>query len=408
MVQIAPYRAWHPTQKFVKQVASPPYDVLSYDEALALSRDNPHSFLHVTRPDVDVSLDASEQVRLDQARRAWQRSCDAGVFAQDATPCLYVWQMSTASHCQTGLSCVVATSDYETGSVRKHELTRPDKEDDRTHHIDFLKLQTGNTLLMHRSLGTAANNARDDVDALCARVAECEKPFLELQADDCVAHRVFRIQDTARIQIIQDCFERMPLVYIADGHHRTAGAARVAAQRATNPLAQWFVAVTFSHTQMKILPYHRVVLDVSLQETSALLTMLRSECVVEEKAPSVLREHQCGFFVQGIWYVATFPPAWMSGVEHLDVVIVQKYVLSKVFHCENPRTDARLQFVGGSDVVAFESYIEKHASQNSVGIFMHPTPVDAVLSTADAGGIMPPKSTWFHPKLRDGLLVYAL
>jgi len=401
MAVLTPFRALRPEPSAAPTVASVPYDVVSTDEARALAADNPLSFLRVTRAEIDLPPDTNPyDARVyAQAVRNFEDLKRAAPLVIEESPSLYFYRLRMGGHTQTGLAGTFSVDEYNRGLIKKHEKTRRDKEDDRTRHIIELRAQTGVVFLTH-----AASPA---VNAVAARVT-AGPPLYDFTAPDGVVHTVWRATG-ADVEALVSAFAAMPALYIADGHHRVASAARACTElKATGDQpATRFIAVTFPDDQVQILPYNRVVKDLAGLTPKALLDAVGQRMTVSPGGPaSPERAGRVGMFVDGAWHTLTLPapPPDASRADSLDVEVLHQHVLAPILKIGDVRADKRIDFVGGSRGTA---ELERLVSSGraAVAFSMYPVSIADLVAIADAGGIMPPKSTWFEPKLRDGLLV---
>lgn len=406
MSRLFPFRALRPAPEAAARVASVPYDVVNTDEARALARRDPLSFLHVTRSEIDLPPEVSPYADevYGQAVRNFEELKRAAPMVQDDEPSLYVYQVTMGSHVQTGIAGTFSVDEYEQDLIKKHEKTRRDKEDDRTRHILELRAQTGVVFLTHKSLAEI-----DDA----ARAVTRGAPLYDVTAPDGVQHRLWKAEADAAAALVRG-FERLPALYIADGHHRAASAARA---RATlrgaggrTADADRFVAVAFPDAQMQILPYHRTVKDLAGHTPESLIGAIRaSEITVTHGQPAPGRAGVVSMFLDGKWHAIELPPppAGAPRAEQLDVEVLQRRVLEPFLQVGDPRTDKRIDFVGG---IRGTDELERLVRSNraAVAFSMHPVSISDLMEISDAGGIMPPKSTWFEPKLRDGFLVHLI
>jgi uncharacterized protein (DUF1015 family) len=401
MAILIPFRALRPEPSAAPTVASVPYDVVNTEEARALAAENPLSFLRVTRAEVDLPpetnpYDASVYA---QAVRNFEDLKRAAPLVIEDTPSLYFYRLRMGSHTQTGLAGTFSVDEYNRDLIKKHEKTRRDKEDDRTRHIIELRAQTGVVFLTH-----AASPA---VSAVAARVT-AGVPTYDFTAPDGVVHTVWRVTG-ADTDALVAAFAAMPALYIADGHHRVASAARACAElRATgdHPAAR-FIAVAFPDDQVQILPYNRVVKDLAGRTPEAFLAALAARMPVRAGGPATpAKQGDVGMFLDGAWHTLTLPapPAGAARADTLDVEVLHQHVLGPILEIGDVRSDKRIDFIGGSRGTAeLERLVT--GGKAAVAFSMYPVSIQDLLAIADAGGIMPPKSTWFEPKLRDGLLV---
>jgi uncharacterized protein (DUF1015 family) len=382
-----------------------PYDVVNTEEARALAAGNPLSFLHVSRAEIDLPPDtdphsgAVYELAVDNYERLKR---DAPMLTEQA-PSIYVYRLRAGGHEQTGIAACFSIDEYDRDAIKKHERTRRDKEDDRTRHLLDLRAQTGPVFLVYRTIPA--------IDALVAGVV-ASPPLYDFTAADDVQHTVWRIAPDD-MQGLVNRFDTIPALYIADGHHRAASAARARQELRdrTRGAGEWdtFLAVAFPDSQVRILPYNRVVRDLGSMTSAALLRAL-GERVTIRKGPAVPeRRGDVSMFLDGTWQTLTFGSARadLSPADRLDVSRLQDEVLTPILGIGDVRTDARIDFVGGiRGPAALEAVVR--SGRAAVAFSMYPTGVDDLMAIADAGGIMPPKSTWFEPKLRDGLLIHEI
>jgi uncharacterized protein (DUF1015 family) len=403
---IAPFRALRPAADVAARVASVPYDVVNADEARALASGEPLSFLHVTRSEIDLPAGTPAYADEVYARAAanLKHLQQTASMVQDAEPSLYIYRLRMGTHEQTGVAGVFSVDEYEQGSIKKHEKTRKDKEDDRTRHIVDTGAQTGVVFLTFRQ--SAA------IETGIAR-AVAQPALYDFTAPDGVTHQVWRVTGAEVVALVR-AFRDIPALYIADGHHRAASAARarqdlVRAGR-TSPDADRFIAVAFSDAAVQILPYNRTVKDLAGQTVQSFLAALdRQGMPATPGGATPKRSGRVSMFLDGRWF--EFPlPAPEAGAPRdatLDVEVLQRTVLGPLLQVGDPRTDKRVDFVGGIRGAAeLERLVQ--SGRAAVAFSLHPVGIDDLLAIADAGGIMPPKSTWFEPKLRDGLLVHLV
>jgi uncharacterized protein (DUF1015 family) len=407
VAQLFPFRALRPAAAAAAQVAAVPYDVVNVEEARALAEGNQLSFLHVTRSEIDLPADVHpyDDAVYRRAAANLETLKHAAPLVVDPEPAVYCYRLRMGSHEQTGLCGCFSIDEYESGLIRKHETTRRDKEDDRTRHITELRAQTGLVFLTYR--------ASADVDAIVNRVSQ-RPPLYDFVAADAVAHAVWKVVGADRDSLVA-AFARLDALYVADGHHRAASAARARqrlADSASGELARAemnrFVAVAFPHNQVQLLPYNRVVKDLAGQTPEAFLAALRSKLPVRDGTPTLPRAGHISMFLAGQWHSIELPHAeGTSRAEGLDVEVLQKKVLEPLLQVGDPRSDSRIDFVGG---IRGTAELERLVSTGraAVAFSMAPVSVSDLMTIADGGGIMPPKSTWFEPKLRDGLLVHLI
>lgn len=397
-MKIRPFAALRPNPADAAKVASVPYDVVSTAEARALAAGNPCSFLHVSRPEIDLpdGTDCASAEAYAQARRALDRLVADGTLVRDGSPKYYAYRQELGAHRQTGIVAAFDTREYLDGTLRRHEKTRADKEDDRTRHIETLGAQTGPAFLTYR----------DDraIDELVADACRGE-PLYDFTAPDGVRHTVWEIAaaGSCRADEVEELFARIPAAYIADGHHRSAAAARYARAHGFAGEAAWFMAVIFPASQLHILPYNRLVRDLNGLSDYEFMSRLSESFAVG--APG---ERHCRMYFRGRWTELSWPaPAGLGPVDSLDVAYLQNRLLAPVLGIGDPRRDARISFMGGVRGDA-ELAAQVDSGAAAVAFAMEPVTVEQMMAIADAGEVMPPKSTWFEPKLRSGLFVHCV
>lgn len=405
MSVLHPFRALRPAPEVAAEVASVPYDVVSTSEARALASGNPLSFLHVTRSEIDLPPDTPpDDPRVyAQAVRNFEALKRDAPLVQEAEPALYFYRLRADGREQVGLAGCFSLDEYDRGLIKKHERTRRDKEDDRTRHMLELHAQTGIVFLTYR--------ASPAVASVAARVL-AGPALYDLTAPDGVSHTVWRVSG-AEADALVVAFAALPVLYIADGHHRVASAARArqtlkAGGRGPDG-ADWFIAAAFPADQVRILPYNRVVRDLADRSPDDLLTALRTRVAVADGGPVPAGPGRVAMFLAGRWHELTLaaPPAGTARADRLDVEQLQRQVLGPVLAVGDPRADKRIDFVGGIRGTAeLERLVT--SGQAAVAFSMHPVAVEDLMAVADEDAIMPPKSTWFEPKLRDGLLVHLI
>ena len=412
MALIIPFRALRPTPDSASRVAAVPYDVVNAQEAHALAEGNPLSFLHVSRAEIDLpaTTDAYSDAVYRQAVDNFHALKAKAPLVVEETPSLYVYRLKMGNHVQTGIAGTFSIDEYDRGIIKKHEFTRRDKEDDRTRHMIDLRAQTGPVFLTYR--------ASPAVDGVVSRVT-ARTPLFDFNAPDGVQHTIWRAE-ADEVKELVGAFGAIPTLYIADGHHRAASAARARQQLgASGARGEWdtVLAVAFPDDQTQVLPYNRVVKDLRSYTPQSLLAKLREQFEVKELAagpgrgegatPS--RKGEVAMYLDGKWYTVMLgvPPANLSAAERLDVSRLQETVLTPILGIGDIRTDKRIDFVGGARGTA---ELEKlvNSGKFAVAFSLYPVSVADLMQVCDAGGIMPPKSTWFEPKLRDGLLSHLI
>jgi len=408
---IRPFRGLRPVPERAADVAAPPYDVLTFDEACARAAGRPWSFLHISRPEIDLPAGTDPHAPEVYAKAAdnLRRMLSAHVLERDAEPSYYVYRLTMGAHTQTGLVCAAAVADYDRNRIRKHEHTRPDKEDDRVQQIEALNAQTGPVLMVYPSAPA--------VDRLLAQLT-AGKPVADITADHGVRHTLWAARASDSIASLSAEFDGMAALYIADGHHRSAAASRVAAaRRARTPHSvsqeyEYFLAVCFPHHQMQILSYNRIVADLNGLSADAFLQRLQAAFDVEVASGPVspAKRGELGLYLAGRWYRLSIHARLIptdDPVARLDVSLLADHVLAPILDIHDQRTDRRIDFVGGiRGTAALEERVD--AGGIAAAFSLHPTHMEDLMAVADRGQVMPPKSTWFEPKLADGLVSHVL
>jgi uncharacterized protein (DUF1015 family) len=406
-MRLNPFRAIRPAPELAARVAAVPYDVVNRAEAAELARGNPHSFLHVGRSDIDLpdDVDQYDQRIYAGARKALERLLAEGTLIQDREPGLFLYQQVMDGRTQTGVVGCVHIDDYECDIIRKHEKTRQDKEDDRTRHVLTLNANAEPVFLTYRG--------RPDIDALAEQTLRTA-PLYDFTAPDGVRHTVWRVTDPGSMV---RAFGEVPVAYVADGHHRSASAWRAGKElRAGHPDRadaeyDWFLAVLFPAEQLRILPYNRVVKDLNgLSAANVLARLARIGHVTPTDDPVPPRPGGFCFYLAGAWYLLQLDEPTIDHsdpIGSLDVSLLQDRVLGPVLGIRDPRTDKRIDFVGG---IRGTRELERRVDSGEMAIAfsLHPTTLDQLMAVSDTGQCMPPKSTWFEPKLRSGLFVHGL
>jgi uncharacterized protein (DUF1015 family) len=408
MTLVRPFAGLRPAPQHASAVAAPPYDVLNTEEARARAAGKPYSFLHISKPEIDLPQDTDPYTAIvyETGAKNLKRLVSEGVLIRDAEPHYYVYRLKMGEHVQTGIVVAASVADYDTNRVRKHEFTRPDKEDDRVRQIEALNAQTGPVLLAYK--------ADDAVDTIIENAAGGE-PMYAITADDGIQHTLWRIGDAATVDRLTLLFDAMKALYIADGHHRSAAASRVAAARrgkAKSDSAEYFLAVAFPHDQMRIFDYNRVIKDLNGLAEDAFLAKVRERFDITPADAQVKPDKptRFGMYMAGRWYQLDIKPALIpqtDPVARLDVSLLQDNLIAPVLGIGDPRRDKRIDFVGG---IRGLGELEKrvNSGEMKVAFALHPTTLEQLMAVADAGQVMPPKSTWFEPKLADGLVSHVL
>lgn len=406
MARIQPFKAIRPSADKVNQIASVPYDVVDRDEAAQLATGNPFSFLHISRAEIDLPSDVNPYsgAVYDKAQSNYQGLINDGSLVSESEPALYVYRLIMGDQIQTGVAAAYSVDEYDQDLIKKHEKTRKEKEDDRTRHICQLRAQTGPVFLTYR--GSA------EIDQLVAAATQ-QAPLYDITSVDGVQHTLWKVADS---QPLVAAFGKVACLYIADGHHRAASASRARAQLRSENVnwsgsedGNFFLAVSFPAEQLKILPYNRVIKDLQGQSAQDFLAQLRAEFTVNETSVQTPpRPGLSHFYLAGQWYELELRPgSGNSPSAKLDVALLQDQVLSPKLGIGDPRTDKRIDFVGGIRGTG-ELVRLVDSGKGAIAFSMYPTSVAELMAISDADEIMPPKSTWFEPKLRDALLIHAI
>lgn len=406
MAIIKPFRALRPKTELSQLVASRPYDVLNSEEARTEAKDNPFSFLHVTKSEIDLSpgTDIHSTAVYEKAKENLQELIKHGILFQEEKNCYYIYQLIMNGRSQTGLVCVSSVEDYFNDIIKKHEFTRPEKEKDRIDHMRTIEAQTGNVFLAYRDVM--------EINAIINGWKMTNKPVYDFTATDGIQHSIWIIDRDIVINSITQLFStHVPATYIADGHHRAASAAKVSKELPDSENAKYFLTTIFPESQLAILDYNRVVKDLNGLTPEKLLALLQDDFYItlspEPVKPSHL--HEFGMYLEGQWYILTSRKGtWTDDpIGVLDVSILSNNILDKIFDIKDQRTDKRIDFVGG--IRGLEE-LEKRVNNGEmkVAFSLYPVTLAQLFAIADSGNVMPPKSTWFEPKLRDGLLTHLL
>ncbi|GAO41860.1 DUF1015 domain-containing protein [Flavihumibacter petaseus] len=407
MANILPFAALRPAPGKAEAVAAPPYDVLNSAEAAVAVQGNPDSFLHVTKSEIDLPgiADIHSTPVYEKAKENLEAFIRKGVLFREDKPCYYVYELTMNGRSQTGLVAVSSVEDYENGIIKKHEFTRPEKENDRINHIRISGAQTGNVFLAYRDV--------PEIDTLID-AAKQQTPLYDFVAPDGISHRVWVVNDPAKVTQITTLFDtKVPHTYIADGHHRAASAAKVrrGLDKGYHQHADYFLTTLFPAGQLYIMDYNRVVKDLNGLSAEDFLRSLYDDFDVE-KMPSAFsptRLHEFGLYLGGQWYKLTTKEGRHNSdpIGILDVTILSELVLDKILGISDQRTDKRIDFVGGiRGLKELERRVDN--GEMAVAFSLHPVTIEQLFDIADSGNIMPPKSTWFEPKLRDGLLTHLI
>jgi uncharacterized protein (DUF1015 family) len=413
MAKIIPFKGLRPRQDLASQVATLPYDVCSVEEARQY-KDNPYNFYHVTRSEIDLAsnVNVHSPAVYERAAENLDEMIRKGILIQDKEPCYYIYELVMNGRSQTGLVCASSLDDYNKGIIKKHEFTRPEKELDRINHIKTTRAQTGVVFLAYNNVA--------EMDQLIADFKNNHAPEYDFVAEDGIKHTVWVISDYTKVSTITNLFaEKVPATYIADGHHRAASAAKVAQQFKEQGIGisgdeafNYFITCIFPADQCAILDYNRVVKDLHGMAEAEFLQKLAVDFTVElmgEHAYKPQRPHEFGLYLGGKWYRFTAKPGTFKedAISVLDVSILQNNVLTKLLHINDPRTDTRVEFVGG--IRGMQGLEKRVNKKEMVAAFAcYPVSIQQLFEVADSGEVMPPKSTWFEPKTRDGLVVYKI
>jgi uncharacterized protein (DUF1015 family) len=412
MPLIQPFTGLRPAPGRAAEVAAPPYDVMSEAEAREMVQNRPWSFLHISRAEVDLpqGTDPYAPEVYRKARENLDRMLRKGILARDDMACYYVYRLTMGSHVQTGLVAAASVAAYDGDRIKKHELTRPVKEDDRLRQIDALNAQTGPVFLVYPS--------ERGIDETLAQVSAAE-PAVDIVAADGVRHELWVVNDGDLVDRLSTAFEGLQALYVADGHHRSAAACRVAAaRRAANPghtgeePYNYFLSVIFPHNQMQIMAYNRAVKDLRGLSVESFLHKVAVAFQVELSTQPVrpVQPGELGMYLAGSWYRVTLDPQripWDEPVARLDVSLLQDNLIEPVLGIVDPRRDERIGFVGGIRGLDGLSRLVD-SGEMQIAFSLPPTRMEDLMAVADAGDVMPPKSTWFEPKLADGLVSHVL
>jgi uncharacterized protein (DUF1015 family) len=406
MAHIQPFKALRPQPSLAAAVAAPPYDVLNSEEARVEAQGNPHSFLHVTKSEIDLepTIDIHSEIIYEKAKANLEAFLAQGTLLQEETACYYIYQLIMNGRSQTGLVCVSSVEDYHQNKIKKHEFTRPEKEKDRIDHMRTIRAQTGNVFLAYRDVASLNNL----IDAWKKEHA----PIYDFIANDGIQHTIWVVNDTTAVDRITATFEKeVPCTYIADGHHRAASAAKVSAAVPESTDARYFLTTIFPASQLAILDYNRVVKDLNGHTAEELIRLLQDEFVITPSKSAVKPNHlhQFGMYVDGQWYSLEAKAGTYSEdpIGVLDITILTNNVLHKWLGIQDQRTDKRIDFVGG---IRGLGELEKrvNSGEMKIAFSLYPVSIEQLFAIADSGEVMPPKSTWFEPKLRDGLLTHLI
>jgi len=411
MAKIIPFKGLRPRPDLASQVATLPYDVCSVEEARHYKKD-PYNFYHVTRSEIDLAenVNVHSPAVYERAAENLSEMIKKGILIQDKEPCYYIYELLMDGRSQTGLVCGSSIDDYNKGIIKKHEFTRPEKELDRIHHIKTTRAQTGVVFL-------AYNNV-EEIDEIIANWKNTHAPEYDFVSEDGIKHTVWVVSDYTQVSAITNLFaEDVPATYIADGHHRAASAAKVAEQLkeqigiSGDEAFNYFITCIFPANQLAIMDYNRVVKDLNGMSEAEFINKLGNEFTVEQVSEPYKpkQPHEFGMYIHQKWYKLTAKPGTFETdpIGVLDVTILQNNVLTKLLNIRDPRTDTRVEFVGG--IRGMEGLMKRVDKKEMVAAFScYPVSIQQLFEVADSGQVMPPKSTWFEPKTRDGLVVYKI
>ncbi len=408
MAKIRPFAAIRPDQKFAAEVAALPYDVYNRAEAKEEVHDKPLSFLRIDRAETQLpdSVSTYAPEVYAKAKELFSTDIKEGIYVKEAEPCFYIYELTMDGRKQAGIVACASIDDYESGVIKKHENTRAEKEKDRIMHVDTLSAQTGPIFLAYRT--------RPEINSLVTRI-KLSAPLYDFKSDDDIGHTVWRVDQPADIKLIEQSFAECGQIYIADGHHRCASAVKVGLKRrAENPgytgeeEFNYFLSVLFPHDQLKILPYNRVVANLNGLSDAEFLDLLSQKFRIEGMSSAFEPDQKgtFGLYLTETWYKLTAYPNILSDdpVKGLDVSILQDQVLDPILGIKDPRTDNRIDFVGG--IRGLKELERRAKTDMQIAFSLYPTSIDELFDVADAGLLMPPKSTWFEPKLRSGLFIH--
>lgn len=406
MAIIKPFQALRPGKELAEKVASRPYDVLNSAEAKEEAKDNPYSFLHITKSEIDLpaDIDIHSQDVYRKAKENLEKFIEQGVLFKEEKPCYYIYQLIMNGKSQTGLVCVSSVEDYFNDIIKKHEYTRPEKEKDRIDHMQTIQAQTGNVFLAYRDVA--------ELNIVINEWKKVHSPVYDFKADDGIQHTIWIVNDDTSIVNITELFSnKVPFTYIADGHHRAASAAKVSKALPQSVDAKFFLTTIFPSSELAILDYNRVVKDLDNHEDAEFISALQDDFMITQSpvAVSPAHLHEFGMYLSGQWYILTSRKGTYTEdpIGILDVSILSNNILDKLLDIKDQRTDKRIDFVGGiRGLKELEKRVD--SGEMKVAFSLHPVTLNQLFDIADSGNVMPPKSTWFEPKLRDGLLTHLI
>jgi len=406
MAHINPFNALRPQPAVAKQVASRPYDVLNSEEARVEAENNPLSFLYVTKSEIDLppGFDIHSSTVYEKAKENLQQLIANDILFKEKKPCYYIYQLIMNGRSQTGLVCVSSVQDYFDDVIKKHEYTRPEKEKDRIDHMQTIQAQTGNVFLAYRDVA--------EVNKIINDWKATHKPVYDFLADDAIKHSIWIVDTTATVNAITELFNtKVPATYIADGHHRAASAAKVSKALSDSEAAKYFLTTIFPASELAILDYNRLVKDLDGYTAEKFISRLQDDFFITLSTEAVkpAHLHEFGMYLEKQWYILTSRKGTYTTdpIGVLDVTILSNNILSKLLDIKDQRTDKRIDFVGGiRGLKELEKRVD--SGEMKVAFSLYPVTIEQLFDIADSGNVMPPKSTWFEPKLRDGLLTHLI
>ncbi|HEX2846583.1 MAG TPA: DUF1015 family protein [Chitinophagaceae bacterium] len=406
MAIIQPFQALRPRQDLADKVASRPYDVLNSSEAKEEAKGNPFSFLHITKAEIDLSdgIDLHSQDVYEKAAQNLLDFQQKSILFTEEKPCYYIYRLIMDGRSQTGLVCVSSVQDYFNDVIKKHEFTRPEKEKDRIDHMKTIRAQTGNVFM-------AYNNVKE-LDAIINNWKDYHSPVYDFTADDGIQHTVWVVDEDSVVSEITRLFgQKVPATYIADGHHRAASAAKVSRELKDSSSAGFFLTTIFPASELAIMDYNRVVKDLNGYDADDFISALQDDFMITHSSEPVkpAHQHEFGMYLDKQWYILTSrkDTYTLDPIGVLDVTILSNNILDKLLGIKDQRTDKRIDFVGG---IRGLGELEKRvdSGEMKVAFSLYPVTIQQLFDIADSGNVMPPKSTWFEPKLRDGLLTHLI
>ena len=406
MANIKPFNALRPKPEVAQQVASRPYDVLNSEEARVEANGNPYSFLHVTKSEIDLpsDIDTHSKAVYEKANENLQQLIKNGTLLKENKPCYYIYQLIMNGRSQTGLVCVSSVKDYFDDVIKKHEFTRPEKEKDRIEHMQTIQAQTGNVFLAYRDVA--------EVNTIINKWKTENKPVYNFKADDAIQHTIWIVDNESAVNNITELLKtKVPATYIADGHHRAASAAKVSKALPESEEAKYFLTTIFPASELAILDYNRLIKDIDGFSFEKFISRLQDDFFITHSTEPVkpAQLHEFGMYINKQWYILSSRKGTYTEdpIGVLDVTILSNNILDKLLDIEDQRTDKRIDFVGG---IRGLKELEKRVDSGEMRIAfsLYPVTIDQLFNIADSGNVMPPKSTWFEPKLRDGLLTHLI